>query len=68
MLLIFASKLTHPALENRVKFPYWGVLNYADSLCIKVSPIFYIANAKPTPVGANTPQYGNYPLLGDSLL
>ena len=29
-------------LALRVKFPYWGVLNYADSLCIKISPIFYI--------------------------
>ena len=44
-----------------VKFPYWGVLNYADSLCLKISPIFYIANPNPNPEGPSTPQYGNYP-------
>ena len=29
------------------KFLYRGILNYADSLCIKASPIFYIANRNP---------------------
>ena len=42
-----------------VKFPYWGVLNYADSLCIKLSAIFYIVNPNPNPAGPSTPQYGN---------
>ena len=48
-----------------VKFPYWGVFNYADSLWINISPIFYIANANPNPAGPSTPQYGNdsYPVL-----
>ena len=36
-------------MSQTVKFPYWGVLNYADSLWIKISPIFYIANPKPNP-------------------
>ena len=49
--------------ELQVKFPYWGVLNYVDSLCIKISPIFYIANANPNPAEPSTPQYGNYPEL-----
>ena len=44
-----------------VKFPYWGALNYADSLCIKISPIFYMANPNPNPTGTGTPQYRNYP-------
>ena len=47
-------------LKKRVKFLYWGVLNYADSLCIKISPIFNIANPNPNPAGPDTPQYGNY--------
>ena len=29
--------------------------------CIKISPIFYIANANPNPTGPSTPHYGNYP-------
>ena len=49
------------AVSGRVKFPYWGVLNYADSLCIKISPIFYIANPNPNPTGPTTAQYGNDP-------
>ena len=48
-------------VRKLVKFPYWGVLNYADNLCINISPIFYIANPKPNPTGLSTPQYGNYP-------
>ena len=44
-----------------VKISYWCVLNYADSLCIKISPIFYIAQANPNPAGPSMPQYGNYP-------
>ena len=46
-----------------VKCPYWGVLNYADNLWIKISPIFYIANANPNPAGPCTPQHGNYPKI-----
>ena len=42
------------------KFPYWGVLNYVNSLCIRVSPILYIANPNPNPTGPSTTQYGNY--------
>ena len=39
------------------KFLYWGILNYADSLCIlKISPIFYIANANPYLTGSSMPQ------------
>ena len=30
-----------------VKFPYWGILNYAGSLCIKILPIFCIAYPNP---------------------
>ena len=45
----------------RVTFPHWGVLNYTDSLCTKISPIFYIANFNPNPTGHSTPQYGNDP-------
>ena len=40
--------LTHAA-GPRVKFPYWCILNYAESLRIKNSPILYIANANPNP-------------------
>ena len=32
-----------------------GRLNYANSLCIKISPIFYIANPNPNPAGPSTP-------------
>ena len=35
----------------------------ADSLCTKISPIFYIANPNPSPAGPNTPQYENYPVF-----
>ena len=48
-------------LLNLVKFPYWGVLNYANNLCIKISPIFYMANPNPNPTGASKPQCRNYP-------
>ena len=34
------NKLKQIFMKILVKFPYWGVLNYADSLCIKISPIF----------------------------
>ena len=44
-----------------VKFPFWGILDYADSLSKKISPIFYTANANPNPAGPSMPQYGNYP-------
>ena len=53
--------------KRRVKFPYWGVLNNADSLCIKISPIFYIANPNPNPAGPSTLQYGNYPKRSTTL-
>ena len=53
--------LTHAA-GPRVKFPYWGILNYAEILCIKISPIFYIINPNPNSTGPSTPQYGNYSL------
>ena len=42
-----------------VKFPHWGILNYSDSLCIKVSTSFYIASPNPNPTAPSTPQYGN---------
>lgn len=48
--------------ERWVKFPYWGELNYADSLCKKISPIFYMAN-NPNPTGHGTPQNGNFPIF-----
>ena len=41
-------------LFTSVKFPYWGVLHYADSLCIKISPIYYIANPNPNLTGPST--------------
>ena len=47
----------HGIANKQVRFSYWGVLN----LCIKISPIFYIANANPNPAGPRTPKYGNYP-------
>ena len=47
---------------ERVKFPYWDVLNYEDSLCIKILVIFYIVNPNPNLTGPSTPQYGNYHL------
>ena len=54
--------------EISVKFPYWGVLNHVDTLCIKISPILYIANPNPNPTGPSTPQYGNYPQISPPLL
>ena len=50
---------TVSTFKKLVKLPCWGVLNHADSLCIKISPIFYIAY--PNPTAPSTPQYGNYP-------
>ena len=51
-------------VTKEVKFRYWGVLNCADSLCIKISPIFCTANANLNPTGPSTPQYRNYPDQG----
>ena len=47
--------------KSLVKFLYWGILNYADSLCIKISPILYIGNPNPNLTGPSMPQYGSYP-------
>ena len=48
-----------------VKLLYWIVLTYADrdSLCIKISPIFYIANPNLNSAGTSTSQFGNYPWI-----
>ena len=35
--------------------------NYANSLCIRISPIFFMANPNPNPAGPSMPQYRNYP-------
>ena len=54
-----------------------SVSGRTDSLCTKISPIFYIANANHNPAGPSTPQYGSYPhtvvagvqtTLGDQIL
>ena len=39
------------------------VLHYANSLYIKISPIFFIANPNPNTTGPSMPQYGNYPQI-----
>ena len=49
--------------KDSAKFPYWGLFNYSDSLYIKISPIFYIANPNRDPTGPSTPQYENYPKI-----
>ena len=48
-----------------VKFPYWSVLNYADSLCIKISLIFYMTNLNANLTGLTMPHYGSYPDVYD---
>ena len=61
--ITFRDVMQHLLELTWVKFPYCGVLTlYGDSLCIKISPIFYIANSNPNQTGPSTLQCGNYSL------
>ena len=43
------------------------MLNYANGLCIKILPIFYIANDNPNPEGLSMPQCKNCAVRRDLL-